>query len=90
MIKKTLAALAATMAMACISLTHAHPSTPQARKPDAAQAKNEPRASARTLDKEKPAPRPGEGFLIRGRESSSLDKGRPVTNIPADWDLWRK
>ena len=39
MIKKTLAALAATMAMACISLAHAHQTESQNHKPDAHRPK---------------------------------------------------
>lgn len=86
MIKKTIAAV---MAVACIGMAGAQQPGAKAQKPDAAQAKKERRADKpRTLDKQKPAPHPGEGFLIRGREGSVMDKGRPDTTT--NWDLWRK
>lgn len=54
------------------------------------QKKDQPASNGRTLDKAPPAPRPGEGFLIRGREGSAMDAGRPKQGAQADWDLWRK
>lgn len=81
MTKKAIAA--AVMAVACVGMA-------QAKKPESKQeqVKKEQRQEAKTLGKQKPDPRPGEGFLIRGREGAVMDKGRPDTTT--NWDLWRK
>lgn len=87
MTKKAIAA--AIMAVAYVGMAGAQQPGAKGQKPDAAQAKKERQSAApRTLDKQKPAPRPGEGFLIRGREGAVMDKGRPDTTT--NWDLWRK
>lgn len=83
MTKKAIAA--AVMAVSCIGMAQAKQADPKATK---VEPKKEQRQEAKTLDKQKPDPRPGEGFLIRGRESSVMDKGRPDTTT--NWDLWRK
>lgn len=84
--KKTIAAV---MAVACIGMASAQQPGAKGQKPNAAQAKKERQSTAPSiLDKQKPAPRTGEGFLIRGREGAVMDKGRP--NTTTNWDLWRK
>lgn len=86
MIKKTIAVV---MAVACIGMAGAQQPGAKAQKLEAAQAKKERQSDKPlTLDKQKPDPRPGEGFLIRGREGAIMDKGRPDTTT--SWDLWRK
>lgn len=84
--------ITASVALAFMASAGAHASTPKeakrtppkAEKPQQDQRDEQPK----TLDKAKPDRQPGEGFLIRGREGSVMDKGR--TDTQPTWDLWRK
>ena len=81
--------IAAIVAITCAGMSYAQQPSNQRKNPGEGRPKTERKAEApRTLDRQKPDPRPGEGFLIRGREGTVMDKGRPDTT--ANWDLWRK
>lgn len=92
--KKAVIALMAMAFSVPASAQHQQEKAWQRPAPEVRADKNDSekrdRIPSRTLDKAPPAPRPGEGFLIRGREGSAMDAGRPKQGAPADWDLWRK
>lgn len=88
---KKLSILFASLAFALTAGAQQHPKAPKSPAPEQAKKAEptKPRQPGITLDKAKPTPHLGEGFLIHGREGKAMDAGRPSGTQP-DWDLWRK